>query len=174
MTDDTLHDHRHTAIGDDTMPHTRLTLRKEEKLRHRSLVESIFKEGSTLYEFPLRISWKALDNEQLESMFRNGVPDAVGSLQMLVTIPKKKLKRAVDRVAMRRRIREAYRLNRIPLKNRVKDSNLRTLGMAIIYLHNKKLPYSIIEEKLVLLLKKMESRLNFDNHKENRHGKNPL
>ncbi len=43
-------------------------------------------------------------------------PADVGALQMLVTVPKKKRRRAVDRVLMRRRIREAYRINRRPLR----------------------------------------------------------
>lgn len=138
----------------------RLTLRKGEKLRHRSLVDPLFREGHTLYEYPLRLTWRAIDEDSLENAFRDRVPERIDSLQMLITVPKKKRRHAVDRVLMRRRIREAYRLNRLPLKMRVEaDGNIRTLGMALIYLHDKNLPYSTIESKLKQLFKRLALKL---------------
>jgi len=134
----------------------RLTLRKGEKLRHRSLVDSLFSEGHSLYEYPLRLTWRALSEKELEATFRDHVPEKIDSLQMLVTVPKKKRRHAVDRVLMRRRIREAYRLNRIGLKMAVEDNpEIRTLSMALIYLHDKNLSYSTIEQKIRLLFKKL-------------------
>lgn len=139
----------------------RLTLRKGEKLRHRSLVDPLFREGQSLYEYPLRIAWRALSEEELDKTFRDNVPDRIDSLQMLITVPKKKRRHAVDRVLMRRRIREAYRLNRLMLKDAVeRDPQLRTLSMAIIYLHDKNLPYSTIEQKLGLLFKKLMRKVS--------------
>lgn len=138
-----------------------LTLRKGEKLRHKSLVDAIFRSGSSIYEYPLRLSWRKLSEEELEKNFRDHVPDRIDSLQMLITVPKKKRRHAVDRVLMRRRIREAYRLNRLPLKKAVEENpEIRTLGIAIIYLHNGNLPYSTIESKFRLLIKKLISRIN--------------
>lgn len=139
----------------------RLTLRKGEKLRHRSLVDPLFREGRSFYEYPLRIAWRALTDEELEKTFRDHVPGRIDSLQMLVTVPKKKRRHAVDRVLMRRRIREAYRLKRLPLKEAVENApGLRTLSMAIIYLHDKNLPYSTIERKMELLFKKLTRSLD--------------
>ena len=138
-----------------------LTLRNGEKLRHRSLVDPLFREGQSLYEYPLRIAWRALSEEELDKTFRDHVPDRIDSLQMLITVPKKKRRHAVDRVLMRRRIREAYRLNRLLLKEAVeRDPRLRTLSMAIIYLHDKNLPYSTIEQKLGLLFKKLMRKVS--------------
>lgn len=142
----------------------RLTLRKGEKLRHRSLVDSLFKEGETLYEFPIRLTWRAIDGETFNASFRNTPPEKIDSIQMLVTVPKKKRRRAVDRVLMRRRIREAYRINRLPLRQILKEStDIRTLGLAFIYIHDKNLPYSTIERKIKLLLKKLATRIAGDN-----------
>jgi len=150
-------------LSGNNSPAGRLTLRKGEKLRHRSLVEGLFKEGHTIYEFPLRLTWRALDGEGLDTTFRDHVPERIDSLQMLITVPKKKRRHAVDRVLMRRRIREAYRLNRLPLKGMLEaNPGIRTLGMAIIYLHDKNLPYPTIEQKMRLLLKKLAARINRD------------
>ena len=138
----------------------RLTLRKGEKLRHRSLVENLFKEGSSIYEFPIRLTWRAIDGETLRNTFRDHVPQPIDTLQMLITVPKKKRRHAVDRVLMRRRIREAYRLNRKEFLGDIEaEGSIRTLSMAFIYLHDKNLPYSTIERKIKLLLKKLADKI---------------
>lgn len=137
----------------------RFTLRKGEKLRHRSLVESLFREGKALYDFPLRLVWKTSSHETLNKHFRNNPPDGIDKLQMLVTIPKKKRKKAVDRVLMRRRIREAYRLNRLDLKETVySNPDIRTLSIAFIYQHNENIPYDQIEKKMKNLLSKLKKQ----------------
>ena len=137
----------------------RLTLRKGEKLRHRSLVNNLFKEGNSLYEFPLRLIWRTLTPEQLDATFRNHPPEKISALQMLITVPKKKRKRAVDRVLLRRRIREAYRLNRTYLKKKVEaNKKIATLSIAFIYMHNDITDYAIIEKKMKNLLSKLERR----------------
>ncbi len=138
----------------------RYTLRKDEKLRHKRLVDELFGEGESLYDFPLRLVWRRISPEALEDSFKNGVPPRVGELQMLITVPKKKRRHAVDRVLMRRRIREAYRLSRLPLKERLEaDMSVGTLSVAFIYLCDKNLPYSLIEEKMSRLLSKLAKRL---------------
>lgn len=138
----------------------RLTLRKEEKLRHRALVEGLFAEGRSIYEFPLRMVWRVLRPEELERSFKAGVPDRVGHLQMLVTVPKKKRRKAVDRVLMRRRIREAYRLNRIPLKEKVEsDLSGGQLQIAFVYLATENIPYAVVEARMKILLSRLADRI---------------
>lgn len=138
----------------------RFTLGKGEKLRHRSLVEGLFHSGSSIYEFPLRMMWRCLDHNELSANFRNMVPSQMGRIQMMITVPKKKRKRAVDRVLMRRRIREAYRLNRLELKNVAENlENGGTVSIAFIYMHNENLTFRTIERKMRSLLKKLEMKL---------------
>ena len=138
----------------------RFTLRKDEKLRHKRLVDKLFGEGESLYDYPLRLVWRRISPEVLEASFKTEMPPRLGELQMLITVPKKKRRHAVDRVRMRRRIREAYRLNRLPLKERLEaDMSVGTLSLAFIYLCDKNLPYSLIEEKMSRLLSKLAKRL---------------
>lgn len=156
-------------------PENNFSLKKGEKLRHRSLVEGLFKEGKTIYEFPLRLTWRVMDNSTFSENFRNKPPENIFNMQMLITVPKKKRKRAVDRVLMRRRIREAYRLNRNGLKAEVnKNPDVRLLSMAFVYMHNENLPYVTIEKKIKILFNKLESSLskikgNHQISRENKH-----
>lgn len=139
-----------------------ITLRfpKEDKLHHRSLVEGLFRMGHSFYDFPFRVTWRILSEEELQKNFRHHVPAGIGKLQLMITVPKKKRKLAVDRVLMRRRIREAFRLNRINLKEKVENnSEIRTMSMSLIYIHDKNLPYVVVEEKLKGLLGKLLTRL---------------
>lgn len=132
---------------------------KEERLHHRSLVEGLFRFGKSFYDFPFRVTWRKLSSEELSKNFRNNIPDGIGRLQMMVTVPKKKRRRAVDRVRLRRRIREAYRLNRNALKNCLEiHPEIRTLGVAFIYIHDKDLSYNQIESKIKEILAKIESK----------------
>lgn len=102
-----------------------------------------------------------MTGEALEKNFRNRPPEGIGKVQMLVTVPKKKRRKAVDRVLMRRRIREAYRLNRFPLYEGADSCNdLATLSLAIVYIHNQNLPYGAIEEKIKIVIEKVRSKLS--------------
>lgn len=139
----------------------RLTLRKDEKLRHKRLVQDLFAKGESLYEFPLRLTWRLLDDETLKGSFRAELPPRLGNIQMLITVPKKKRRHAVDRVLMRRRIREAYRLQRLPLKGKLSEmAGVGTLSLAFVYLADTNIPYSTIEQKMIRLLRKVCNKLS--------------
>ena len=133
---------------------------KEERLHHRSLVEGLFRLGKSFYEFPFRVTWRVLTSEELQKNFRNKVPDGIGDMQLLISVPKKKRRRAVDRVRMRRRIREAYRLNRLPLSKHVSDHDgIKTLSIGLVYIYDKDLPYITIEDKVKSLLSKLQTKI---------------
>ena len=134
---------------------------KDERLHHRSLVESLFRVGKNFYEFPFRITWRILSPEELEKNFRNTVPPHIGRVQMLVTVPKKKRKKAVDRVLMRRRIREAYRLNRHALSDMIAEcGDIASLDIAFVYIHDKNLQYNVVEVKMKAVISKLQEKIN--------------
>ncbi len=150
-------DHNPIALQE----HKPLTLGKSSKLRHRTLVEGVFADGKGVYEFPLRVVWRALTTEELDSAFRDHRPDRIGKVQMLITVPKKKRRHAVDRVLVRRRIRESFRLCRRELEEALEKGHpdIRTLSMAIIYQSNENLPYGTIEKAMARSLTKIMRRL---------------
>lgn len=137
----------------------RFTLGKSEKLRHRTLVEALFAEGESIYAFPLRVKWRIITRRQAEASFRTGLPPRVGHIQMLITVPKKKIRHAVDRVKIRRRIREAYRLNRLPLIHALGGRPDLFLEMAFIFIHNEEVDYASINKKMQRIFSRILSSI---------------
>ena len=138
----------------------RFTLRKSAKLRHRTLVQELFQKGKSVYSGPLRVTFRALSEEELKGSFREDIPDLMGPVQFMITIPKKKRKHAVDRVLMRRRIREAFRLQWHPLKSLVQeDPSIRTLSLAIVYTETENSDMSIIKAAIGSVLLKVRKKL---------------
>lgn len=76
---------------------------------------------------------------------RGGAP-----VKFLISVPKKKLRRAVDRVTMRRRIREAYRNARGSVEN-IADTGIRT-DVVFIYIADRLVDYSRIEKSMTRLI----------------------
>ena len=75
------------------------TLRRTGRIRLRRQIEQLFKEGQSMHVYPIRARW--LD-----------IPYDGVTARMMVSVPKKNFKRAVDRNLIKRRIRNAYRLHR--------------------------------------------------------------
>lgn len=150
-----------TDIIENTSDSTeRMTLRKSAKLRHRTLVQDLFQKGKSVYSGPLRVTFRALSQEELKSSFRVRIPDLMGPIQMMITIPKKKRRHAVDRVLMRRRIREAFRLQWHPLRKMIQeDPDIRTLSLAIVYMHNDNSDMKSISASMGSALSKIRKKL---------------
>ena len=115
-------------------------LNKEEKLRSRTSVERLFSEGTSIMAFPLRAVYRLRQPGEAPAQF-------------LITIPKKRIRKAVMRVTLRRRTREAYRLNRRELMLEPMAESGYGVDVAFIYLDSTPAPYSVISEKVTYLLR---------------------
>lgn len=78
----------------------RYTLAKEERLSWKRYIDLLFAEGKSFIAFPLRVVYLTADAGP-------AVP-----VSMLVSVSKKKFKRAVKRNQVKRQVREAYRLRK--------------------------------------------------------------
>ena len=119
-------------------------LKKEEKLCSRTAVDRLFSEGKSLMAFPLRAAYRLR-------------PRGEHPVQFLISIPKKRIRKAVGRVTLRRRVREAYRLNRRQLLFPALDEQGWGVDIAFVYLDGNLVPYSVINEKVTLLLQRIAS-----------------
>lgn len=140
----------------DTHPRRRLRYPKPCRLRHKSLVDALFDKGESVYAYPMRAVWLNVTEESFDTAFHKGFEPKVARVQMLVSIPKRKLHHAVDRVLMRRRIREAYRQLLPDFERRVAERwQGHTFSLALIYIATRTEPYGLISRKLAKMLDKI-------------------
>ncbi len=89
----------------------------------------------------------------LRAVWRTNADRTQGSaVQFLISVPKKRLRHAVDRVTMRRRIREAYRLNRHQLTDELTDR----VDLAFIYVADGLKDYASVERAVCKILRKIK------------------
>jgi ribonuclease P protein component len=108
------------------------SLKKHEILRSKKSIKELFENGSSFFLYPFKVQF--LPN-----------PDSQNN-QVLFSVSKRNFKKAVDRNLLRRRIREAYRLNKNILTTDQKEQF--SISIALIYISKFKLPYNEIEDKL--------------------------
>ena len=110
------------------------SLSKAERLTGEKNVQHLFEEGKSLIAFPLRIVF--LQNSTQTEPIR-----------VLFSVPKRRFKRANKRNLLKRRMKEAYRLNKQMLHE---SFTLPTSAqmIAFTYIANELLPYSLIEKKM--------------------------
>ena len=85
------------------MVNRRYTLSKEERLSWKRYIDLLFAKGQSFVAFPLRVVYLAVEEETL------------APVSILVSVPKKKFRRAVKRNLIKRQVREAYRVRKYDL-----------------------------------------------------------
>ena len=114
---------------------------KSERLVGKYRLEQLFTEGEAFISYPLRVVYFFAEKDN-------------SSVKTLVNVPKKRFKRAVKRNLLKRRMREAYRLNKESLRTVLEEKN-RTLFVGFMYISNDILEYAVIEKKMKEALKKL-------------------
>lgn len=124
------------------------SLHKSERLDKKKLIEKLFGGGARSFSvFPLRVVYLALDNVQDEHA------------AILVSVSKRRFKRAVKRNRVKRQIREAYRLNKQPLLQTLKEHNLH-IAIAFIYLSDELTDSSLITERMKTALSRISEQFS--------------
>jgi len=123
---------------------TARTFSKEERIVSNLLIETLFEKGNSqsLTAFPLRAVF--LKTEQHEGC---------APVQLLISVPKKRFKHAVDRNRVKRQVREAYRKHKTLLSDTVAEGQM--LLIAIIWLTDKHFSTADVEKKMVSLMKQI-------------------
>ena len=122
------------------------TLHKVERLVKKKIIEKMFAGGSRSFSvFPLRVVY--LPVEELEA-------DA----SILISVSKRRFKRAVKRNRVKRQIRESYRINKPELLNVLAERKCR-LAVAFIYLSDQPVESSIIEDRMRIALARITEKM---------------
>lgn len=122
-------------------------LHKNERLTSLILIERLFAGGSkSLPAFPIRIVYMTVTGDHLPT------------LSVLVSVPKKRFKRAVKRNRVKRQIREAYRKHKTLLTDPLQAAG-KKMVIAFIWLDQSLHPSAEIEEKVKKLLQLTAERI---------------
>jgi len=118
---------------------------KSERLHLKTQIAELFKKNSnknTVTRYPLRLQF-ILNKKEIPNLSKVAV---------LLVVPKRKIKKAVHRNFVKRRLRESYRQNKSILMQDLELNNFQ-MFIAIHYLANERLDYKTIELCLIDLLK---------------------
>ena len=130
-------------------------LYKREKLCSRTAINMLFAGGRSVVAYPLRavVAVKRCDSETVGGEVQSGIV-----AKFMITVPKKKIRTAVGRVLVRRRIREAYRLNRSVLAQALQPAGC-VAEIAFLYMDTSIADYATIEASMKKLLGKISSQV---------------
>ncbi|WP_417012491.1 ribonuclease P protein component [Alistipes sp.] len=119
------------------------TLPRTERLRTLGAIRRLFDSGESGFVYPFRYVWFAEADDRM-------------SAEVLFSVPKKFHKRANRRNLLRRRTKEAYRLNKERLMGGGKSA---AVDMALVYCTKEVVPYKTVEHALRRILQQVAERV---------------
>lgn len=114
----------------------RNSLNKSERLKSTRLIGELVSSGNSFIVMPLKTYWKITTNT-----------DHYRRAQIAVIVPSKNFKRSIDRNLIKRRMREAYRINKHDLYQYLSVHNLQ-LMFVLLYLPRTIYSFRQIEESI--------------------------
>jgi len=127
----------------------RSTFRKRERIASLKLIETLFGGGcsQSVAAFPLRAVYMLSERQPNEA-----------PVQLLISVPKKRFKHAVDRNRVKRQVREAFRQHKDLLYPVVPETQ--RLLLAFIWLSDEHRPSKEVEGRIVALMRRIGEKLN--------------
>ncbi|UJP66618.1 ribonuclease P protein component [Mongoliitalea daihaiensis] len=114
-------------------------LPKSERLHAQKSIKELFDKGSSFFLYPFKV---------LVLQIPASEPQAP---QVLFSVSKKKLKKAVQRNLIKRRIRESYRLNKHILTASAGTNQL----IGLIFVSSEEMSFDTIQGKIIKVLQKI-------------------
>jgi ribonuclease P protein component len=116
------------------------TFTKEERLCNKRLIDELFHNGSSFLCYPFKVSWMTVSEPQ------------PFPAQVLFAVPKKRYKHAVDRNLLKRRMREAYRLNKQQYLYSILQDKEKRVVFSVGYIGKEINEYELIAKKMLKML----------------------
>jgi ribonuclease P protein component len=118
------------------------TFHKSERLCSLRLITQLFAKGNpSIARFPFRFTWVA------------ATLDSAAPVQVVFVVPKRKFQRANARNAIKRHMRELYRLNKPAFYQTLPAE--KQFALAIIYSGNTHLSYQELQKSFTALIKQL-------------------
>ncbi|TFV92202.1 ribonuclease P protein component [Algoriphagus kandeliae] len=124
-------------------------LPKTERLYSQKSIKELFDEGSSFFLYPFKVLYLVKEGESHTS----------NPNQVLFSVSKRKIKKATGRNLMKRRMREAYRINKHLLSN-----SSRQLFIGLLYVSSEAMDFKSLEEKTKKVLERIESEVKNQSH----------
>jgi len=122
------------------------TFSKSEHLCGEKRITRLFTQGDAFIAYPLRVVFMIEPKKDVE-------PASV-----LVSVPKKRFKRAVKRNRLKRLMREAFRLNKGMIIDALNDKQLQ-IHVAFNYVSDDELDYATVEKKMKTSLQRLIDKI---------------
>jgi ribonuclease P protein component len=122
------------------------TFHKEERLCSQKIIEDLFTSGESFLSYPLKIVF--LKTELVQTL----------PVQAAFTVSKRNFKRAVKRNILKRRMREAYRLNKAGFYHEITAKNLQ-IAIMFVYIGKDLAEYPALEKAMISAFKKVLGKI---------------
>ena len=118
----------------ENMQQPRLTFSKGERLCNYHRIQKLFQEGNSLKKYPIKLLYLAVDSQEVHH-------------QALISVPNRKVRRAVHRNRIKRLIRESYRKQKSLLSS--------SYSLAFVYMGTEEISYTQVSQLVDALLKQL-------------------
>ncbi len=125
----------------------RFTFTKEERVTGKRRIETLFVQGNSFMAYPFRVIYLERPRE------------ALATASILVSVPKKRVRLAVQRNRVKRLAREAYRMNKHLLNPLVLRED-RGIDLAFIYVIEGMTDYTTVEKGMRKALNTLVAQLD--------------
>ena len=116
-------------------------------LKSKITIDSLFKEGKKINAYPYTVFFK-------EACFEENVP-----FKFVLSAPKRSFRFAFQRNRIKRLMKEAVRLNKLPLESYLRKNN-KQLAFFLLFSTKEEIKLSILETKTVKLFDKMIQQID--------------
>jgi len=123
----------------------KLSFNKVERLKSKKQITEIFEKGKKIKQYPFVLNYLFVDESD-------------SPIKIVVSVPKRLVKFANKRNRLKRQIKEAYRLNKADIYQKLEQNN-KNLALFLIYTGKEKENYHFIEKKLILLLNQLKEKI---------------